>query len=105
MEVQDAIKAMNDLIKRVKDKANKNHKTVDTDNSYIMGLQVGLTYLEMVKKDELTPQQVEELRRSFKDQYVEKKYAQEILNRAVFTATKKTNEIFHTALSDLTLNR
>jgi|688.fasta_scaffold1584470_2 hypothetical protein len=105
MEVQDAIKAMNDLIKRVKDKANKNHKTVDTDNSYIIGLQVGLTYLEMVKKDELTPSQIQELQRSFKDQYVEKKVAQEILNRAVFDATKKSNEIFHMALSNLNKNK
>ena len=91
---------MRDLINRVKDKRNKNHKTVDTDNSYIIGLQVGLTYLEMVKKDELTHKQVEELKQSFKNQFVEKSHAKDLINRAVFEVNKKTTEIFNNALNN-----
>jgi hypothetical protein len=104
MEVNEAIQSMKELIERVKQK-DVNQKTRDTNNSYLIGLEVGLTYLEMVKKDELTPSQIQELQRSFKDQYVEKKVAQEILNRAVFDATKKSNEIFHMAFSQLNKNK
>ena len=105
MEITDAIQSIKELIEKVKEKALKNHKTVKTDNSYVMGLQVGLTYLEMVKKDELTPSQIEELKQSFKDQYVEKRVVKEILNRAVFLANKQSNEIFNLALSDLNKNK
>ena len=76
MSIDEAIVSIEEIRKSIIDKKKKDKIDSDGDRAHILGLDVSLVYLKMLKDELLNPtlsyEQQYEIKMKFKDEYIEK---------------------------------